>query len=146
TGKDPGLLSAPDRRRREILVQPRLKADPGRLEPALRAPQLPVEPAERRAAISGHEPGRRQPGARIELALRQQQTHGCLQPGDVQRAARASAAFVEVVDLAHPFRLPSHSTSSTAAAAAAAKLRRLSPPKPADALEVQGAPAAGDWC
>src|SRR5690606_30071164 len=42
-GEEARLLRAPDRRRREILVQPRLEADIGRVEILLRTPQLAVE-------------------------------------------------------------------------------------------------------
>src|SRR5690606_394683 len=105
-GEEPRLLGAPDRRRGEVLVQARLEADTGRLEITLRAPELPVEAAERRAAVSRYVTCRRQSGAPIEVALREQQAHERLQSGDVQRAALAPVAFVEILDSAHAFGRP----------------------------------------
>src|SRR5690606_20711645 len=54
-GEEIRLLRAPDRRRREVLVQTRLELDVRGLEILLRAPELPIEAAERRAAVAGHE-------------------------------------------------------------------------------------------
>src|SRR5690606_32663956 len=47
TGEEAGLLRAPDRRRREILVETRLKTDLVGVEITLRTPKLAIEPAER---------------------------------------------------------------------------------------------------
>src|SRR5690606_24351348 len=101
-GEEARLLRAPDRRRRELLVQPRLEADIGRIEILLRPPQLTVEPAERRPAVAGDEAGGRQAGAPIEVALRQQQANDRLQPGDEQRATLLPIALIQVLDSAHP--------------------------------------------
>src|SRR5690606_3505118 len=139
-GKEARLLRAPDRRCGEILVEARLEPDVGRLEPALRAPQLAIEAAEGRAAIAGHIARRGPPGAPIELALREQRAHERLQPGDVQRAARAPVPFVEVLDSAHAFGcLPVGSGSIN-------EVPRLSPCRRPDALELSPAAAARVWC
>src|SRR5690554_2355537 len=101
-GERARLLRAPDRRRGEILVQPRLEADIGRIEKFLRAPQLAVEPAERRASIAGDEARRRKPGRAVAVTLRQQQANDRLQPGDEQRAALLPIALVQTLYSAHP--------------------------------------------
>src|SRR5690606_8098700 len=101
-GEEARLLRAPDRRRREILVQPRLEADIGRVEILLRTPQLAVETAERRAAIAGDEAGGRQAGAPIEVAPGQQQANDRLQPGNEQRATLLPIALIQILDSAHP--------------------------------------------
>jgi anti-sigma-K factor RskA len=48
-----GLLAAPERRRRQILVQARVELDVRRLEELLRALERRVDRAERRSAIAG---------------------------------------------------------------------------------------------
>src|SRR5690606_6314265 len=133
-GEEARLLRAPDRRRREIRVEARLEADAGRLEKALRTPQLPIEPSERRAAITGHVSRGGPAGPPIELALREQQAHERLQPGDVQRAAVAPVPFVEVLDAAHAFGCPPRQRPSEKA-----EWARLSPCGRRDALEVSAA-------
>src|SRR5690349_25055272 len=57
-GKEIGLLASPHRRGGEILVDARLEADVALLEKALRLPQILIEPAERRTAISRDETSR----------------------------------------------------------------------------------------
>jgi hypothetical protein len=96
SGEQIGLLRTPDRGRREVLVQPGLEENSARIERLLRAPQLAVEPAERGAAVAGHEARRVEAGTSIEVALREQQPHERLQPGDEQRAG------VEPVPLVQP--------------------------------------------
>jgi len=88
------LLRAPDRRRREILVEPRLKADVRGIEERPCAPQLAIEPAERRAAVAGDEACRVPARARVAVALHEQQSHERLQPGQVQRVRFESVALV----------------------------------------------------
>ncbi len=68
-----GLLRAPDRRRGEVLVQPRLELDVRAVEEGLRLPQRLVEPAQRRAAVAGHEPGGVASGLEVALPLQDQQ-------------------------------------------------------------------------
>src|SRR5690606_40160247 len=65
------LLRAPDRRRRQILVEPGLKLDVVPLQEFLSAPQIEVERAQRRAAIAGHETGRRSEEHTSELQSRE---------------------------------------------------------------------------
>ncbi len=81
------LLGAPNRRRGQILVEAGLKADVGGVEETLRAPKLAIEAAERRAPIPGHESGRPEPGALVAVALRQEQAHERLEPGQEKRPA-----------------------------------------------------------
>ncbi len=85
---DPGagiqvdLLRAPDRRRREVLVEARLELDVGALEKLLRLPQRLVEAAQRRPAIAGDEAGGIEAGEPVALPLEYQQADQCLHAGD----------------------------------------------------------------
>ena len=63
------LLAAPCGGRGQVLVQTRPKADVGRLEMLLRAPQRFVERRDRRTPVAGDETGRIEPGREIALAL-----------------------------------------------------------------------------
>src|SRR5688572_30213818 len=81
------LLRAPDRGRREVLVQARLEADVAALEVLPRAPQRLVEAAERGAAITGYEAGGVQPGAQVSFALQHHQADERLHAGEEDAAA-----------------------------------------------------------
>ena len=85
------LLRAPDRRRREVLVQPGLELDVRAVEELLRLPQRLVERAERRAAIAGDEAAGVEPRERVALALQDQQ------PDERLRAGEEDAAGLELV-------------------------------------------------
>ncbi len=74
-----GLLRAPDRGGSEVLVQPGLEANVRGVEKLARAPELPIEAAERRAAITGYEARGVQAGGPVAVALREQQPHQRLQ-------------------------------------------------------------------
>ena len=77
------LLRAPDRGRREVLVQSGLELDVRALEELLRLPQRLVERAERRAAIARNEAGGVEAGEHVALALQDQQPHERLGAGQV---------------------------------------------------------------
>ena len=74
-GEGVDLLAAPHHRGREVLVQSRLEADVCRSEQLLPAPQLLVDPAERRAAIARDQPCRSKPGCPVKPRLLQQRPH-----------------------------------------------------------------------
>ena len=93
-----GLLGAPQRRRREVFIDARLEQDVLRLEEFPGALEGVVDPAERRAAIARHIPGRVQPARRIHGALGQRQAHDGLGAGDVD-AALGKIVFVVEADL-----------------------------------------------
>ena len=64
-----GLLAAPYRGRRQVLVEARFENDVVGIEKCFGAGELLVEPAERRTAVARHEPRRVQPGAPVALVL-----------------------------------------------------------------------------
>lgn len=100
-----GLLRAPDHGGAEVLVQARGELHPGRLQVLLRAPQLQVEPAQRAAAVAGHEAGGVQPRVRIAQALHQRQPHQRLHAGEVDAALGAPVfVFQRVVGVQHVVR------------------------------------------
>ncbi|WP_218921160.1 hypothetical protein, partial [Piscirickettsia salmonis] len=57
-GAHAGLLRAPHRGGRQILVDARLEFDVVRLQVLGRLPHILVDPAQRRAPVARHEPGR----------------------------------------------------------------------------------------
>src|SRR5688572_29154335 len=65
------LLRAPERGGRKVFIDPGLEADMRSIEKLLRALELLVEAAERRAAIAGDQPRCIEPGAAVALALHQ---------------------------------------------------------------------------
>ena len=87
------LLRAPDGRRGEVLVQPRLELDVGAIEELLRLPQRLVEAAQRRAAVPGHEARGVQAGQPVALALQDQQADQRLDAGD-ENASRFELVLV----------------------------------------------------
>jgi len=85
------LLRAPDRRRREVLVQARLEPDVGALEELARAPERLVDAAQRASAVAGDEASGVQARELVALLLQDQQ------PDDRLRAGEEDAAAVERV-------------------------------------------------
>jgi len=81
-GKQVGLLRAPDRRRREVLVHAFLEHDVAGGKELARAVGLLVEAPQRRAAIAGEKARGLQSVARIEPAPIQQDAHQRLDAGD----------------------------------------------------------------
>src|SRR6185436_8046752 len=81
------LLRAPDRGRSEVLVDPGLEPNVVALEMRARAPERLVEPAERRPAITRHEPRGIDAGAHVALALQHQQANQGLGAGEENAAA-----------------------------------------------------------
>ena len=77
------LLRAPDRRGREVLVEPGLEPDVRAVEELLRLPQREIERAERRAAVPGDEAGGVEARERVALPLQHQQAHERLHAGQV---------------------------------------------------------------
>src|SRR6266851_1749543 len=74
-GKEVGLLAAPHRGRRQILVDAREEADVVLLEEALGLPEVLVEAAQRRAAIAGDESRGVEPGGGVPLPLHHRQAN-----------------------------------------------------------------------
>ena len=85
------LLRAPDRGRRELLVEAGLEMDVVGLEELLQPRELQIEPADRRAAIAGDEAAGVEPGAAVALLL------GDQQPRDGLRARQQHRRFRQVV-------------------------------------------------
>ena len=84
------LLGAPNRRRRQILVDAGMKHDIPRLEEFFGAGELQVKPADRRAAVAGDIARRVQPGALVALMLHQHQ------PDDGLRAVQEDMVLGDV--------------------------------------------------
>ncbi len=80
------LLRAPDRRRREVLVQARLELDVRAVEELRRLPQRLVEAAQRRAAVAGDEPAGVEARGLVALALQHQQANERLDAVQVDAA------------------------------------------------------------
>ncbi len=89
------LLRAPDRRRREILVQARLEPDVRALEELLRAPQRLVEAAQRASAIAGDEAAGVEPRELVALLLQDQQADDRLRAGEIHAAGVERVLVVE---------------------------------------------------
>ena len=97
-----GLLGAPDHGRAEVLVEARLEFHFRRFQLLARAPQLQVEAAQRRAAITADEARRVQPGAFVAQLLHQRQPHQRLHPAQVDAALGAAVLVVQrVVGIDH---------------------------------------------
>jgi len=94
-GKEVHLLRAPDRGRRQVLVDAGLELDVVALEMLLRAPQRLVEPAERRAAVARDEAGGIEAGSGVALALQQHQADQRLRAGEEDAAALQRVLVVE---------------------------------------------------
>src|SRR5262249_47290252 len=88
-----GLLRAPDRGRRKVLVQARLEQHVVTFERRPGAHELLVEPAERRAAVARHVARGIEPGAPSALLLHQAGADQGLIAGD-EHAAPGKIVFV----------------------------------------------------
>src|ERR1700730_11802983 len=93
--KQAGLLTAPDRRRTELVVDRRLKAYVIALENPSGAPQPLIEPTQRRAAITRDETGRVETCRSVALALHHRQTHQRLGPGQIDPSPLQRVLIVE---------------------------------------------------
>ncbi len=102
-----GLLRAPDRGRRDVLVEAGLKADVVFVERALRADELLVEGAERRAAIAGDIARGVEAGAAVALLLHQAEAHEGLEASD-EDPAFGEVIFVVERDLVERHRTSLH--------------------------------------
>src|SRR5476651_2097226 len=96
-GEQVGLLAAPHRRRREILVEAGLEVDVVFLEVPLRAPQRVVVHAERRAAIARDEAAGVESRRRVALLLHHRQAHQRLDAGEIDAALVQAIAILEGV-------------------------------------------------
>src|SRR5687768_9116450 len=97
------LLRSPDGGGGKVLVQARPEHDIARLKLLLRAPELLVEPAERRTAVAADETCRIEAGAAIALLLHQKQPYDRLRPGDDHLIRRQIIFIVETYPVAgHP--------------------------------------------
>jgi hypothetical protein len=94
-GEQVGLLAAPHRRRRQVLVEAGLEVDVVFLEVALRAPQRVVVHAERRATIAGDEASGVEPGGKVALALHHRQAHQRLDAGHVDATLAEPVAVLQ---------------------------------------------------
>ena len=94
-GKEPQLLAAPDRRRRHLLVDRRLKADVVALDEAARTPQRLVERAQGRPAVPGDKAPGVEAGRGIALALHHRQAHQGLRAGQINPALLEDILVVE---------------------------------------------------
>src|SRR5690606_24213667 len=92
-----GLLRAPDHGRAQVLVEAGLELHVGLFEIFLRAPQLQVEAAQRRAAVAGDEATGVQPRGLVAQALHQRQPHQRLHAGQVDAPFRAAVLVFEGV-------------------------------------------------
>ncbi len=89
------LLRAPQRGGREVFVDAGLETDMRGVEEFLRALELLVEAAERRAAIAGDQARGIQPRTAVALALHKAQAHERLKAGDEHPALRQIVFVVE---------------------------------------------------
>ena len=89
------LLTAPNRRRAELFVDCRLKADVVALEKPPGAPQALVETAQRRTAIAGDETGGVETGRGVALALHHRQAHQRLGAGQIDPSPLERVLVVE---------------------------------------------------
>ncbi|CUJ49355.1 Uncharacterised protein [Achromobacter xylosoxidans] len=90
------LLRAPHRGGRQVLVDARLELDVVRLQVLGRLPHVLVDPAQRRAPVARHEPGRVQPRAQVAQPLHHRQAH---QGMDAAHPGAAAFQGVFVVQL-----------------------------------------------
>ncbi len=91
TGEQVDLLRAPDRGGRQVFVQPGLEHHVAARQMGLGLPQRLVEPAQRRAAVTGHIAGGIEPGGAVARFLQHRQAHQRL------GAAQIDAAFLHGV-------------------------------------------------
>ncbi len=97
------LLGAPQRGGGELLVDAGLEQDVGGTQLRLRAHELLVEPAQRRAPIAGDIAGGVEAGAAVTLLLHQAQAHQGLVAGDEDPGLR-QIIFVVEADLSERHR------------------------------------------
>jgi hypothetical protein len=90
------LLRAPDRRRREVLVETRLEHDVRAVEELARLPQRLVERAQRRSAVARDEAARVEAGERVALALQDQEADESLRAGEIDAAGFELVLVVEL--------------------------------------------------
>ena len=81
------LLRAPYRGGGQLLVDTGLELDVMRVEMLARLPERLVQAAQRRAAVTGDEASRVQPGRDVPPALHQREAHQGLNAGQVDAAA-----------------------------------------------------------
>ena len=98
-----GLLRAPDRGRRQILVDAGLEADVALLQERRGALELRIETAERRAAIAADIARRIQAVAAVQLLLHEAKPHQRLEAGD-EHVGMAEIVFVFELDVAQRHR------------------------------------------
>ena len=101
-------LRAPDRRGRQLLVQPGLKAHLVLLQQRPVLPELLIHRTQRGAAVAGNKAFRVEPGGLIPGLLRQQQPHQRLRAVHVD-AASGQLVFVGEGDgMGHAWVLAAH--------------------------------------
>src|SRR5690606_32072482 len=98
-------LGAPDRGRREILVDPAAEHDVVALQELLRRPELLVDAAQRRAAVAGDEAGGVEAGGLVAPALHHRQPRQRLGAGQID------AAFLALVPVVQRYGRQRHRTS-----------------------------------
>ena len=98
-----GLLRAPQRGGGDVLIDAALETDVVFVERALRADELLVEGAERRAAIPGDVTRGVEAGAAVAFLLHQAKTHDGLEAGD-EDAALGEIVFVVERDVVERHR------------------------------------------
>ena len=89
------VLRAPDRGRREVLVEPRAEHDVVALEDVAGAPKLDVEAPQRRAAIAGNVTAGIETRGAVAQALLNRQAHQRLHAGHVEPAFWRQPAVLE---------------------------------------------------
>ena len=90
-----GLLTTPDRRQSEILVQAWLEPDALCFEPFAGAGQLQVVSRKRRAAITGHIAGSIEAGQAVAPAQNERQADECLDAGEENASLRQIVFVIE---------------------------------------------------
>ncbi len=106
------LLAAPQRGRGELLVDAGLEQDVGGAQLRLRAHELLIEPAQRRAPIAGDVAGGVEAGAPVTLLLHQAQAHQRLIAGD-EDPGLCQIEFVVEADLFERHRRPAREPESS---------------------------------
>ncbi len=94
-GKGADILCAPDRGGGQVLIHARLEADVGRPQQRRDPPQLHIEPAQRRAAISGDKAAGIPAQAAIDAALVQRDPHDGLVPREKDLAGQLLEAVIQ---------------------------------------------------
>ncbi len=94
-GVEVHLLRAPQRGRREVLVQARLEPDVRAVEEGLRLPQRQIERAQGRPAVARDEAGGVEAGERVALPLQYQEADERLRAGEEDAAGLEGVLVVE---------------------------------------------------